>query len=156
MGQELLFNELHDAQRGFLPLAIRVWIAFIQSDSRPVFLREISGLLKSHVPIQTQLNRLRPPASVLPLEPERDAIAPHLGVEALHPTFVEDFVFILPRRYFQQRHSLAHKDGIIDSDYIARSADSTYQAGQRLVVKQAAVRECLALVVKLVMGMKSP
>lgn len=59
-------------------------------------------------------------------------------------------------RYFQQRHSLVHKDGIVDNDYITRSGDTSYQAGQRMVIREPAARECLSLVVKLVAGLKTP
>lgn len=49
-------------------------------------------------------------------------------------------------RYFQQRHLLAHKDGIVDDDYIQRSGDTSYTAGQRIVVKGDSVRECVDLI----------
>lgn len=52
-------------------------------------------------------------------------------------------------RYFQQRHLLAHKDGLVDADYIQRSADTFYTEGQRIVVKEECVRQCLALVEEL-------
>jgi hypothetical protein len=56
-------------------------------------------------------------------------------------------------RYFQQRHLLAHRQGLVDADYIARSGDKSYREGQRLVIREAAVRECLCLVEKLGAGM---
>jgi len=56
-------------------------------------------------------------------------------------------------RMFQQRHLLAHRQGLVDEDYIARSADAAYRIGQRLVVREAAVRECLVLVESLADGM---
>lgn len=52
-------------------------------------------------------------------------------------------------RYFQQRHLLAHRQGLVDVDYIARSGDSLYREGQRLVIREASVRECLSLIEKL-------
>ncbi len=58
-------------------------------------------------------------------------------------------------RYFQQRHLLAHRVGLVDSDYITRSGDASYREGQRLVVRDASVRECLSLVEKLASGMTS-
>jgi hypothetical protein len=45
--------------------------------------------------------------------------------------------------YFQQRHLLAHRDGLVDADYIAKTGDQRYREGQRLVIREAAVRECL-------------
>lgn len=56
-------------------------------------------------------------------------------------------------RMFQQRHLLAHRAGLVDADYLARSGDTTYRAGQRLVIREPAVRECLALIEKLAVGM---
>ena len=56
-------------------------------------------------------------------------------------------------RMFQQRHLLAHRQGLVDEDYIERSGDTSYRIGQRLVVREAAVRECLALDEKLAAGM---
>jgi hypothetical protein len=53
------------------------------------------------------------------------------------------------RMYFQQRHLLAHCQGIVDEDYINRSGDRTYTAGQRLVITQAAVQEFADLVERL-------
>lgn len=53
------------------------------------------------------------------------------------------------RRLFQQRHLIAHRDGIVDQDYVERSGDQTYQPGQRLVVREFAVRRLLELVSKL-------
>lgn len=41
--------------------------------------------------------------------------------------------------YFQQRHLLAHRAGIVDQDYIDRSGDSSYAIGQRIVVKSDVV-----------------
>ncbi|PTS87388.1 MULTISPECIES: hypothetical protein [unclassified Caulobacter] len=43
------------------------------------------------------------------------------------------------RVYYQQRHLLAHQQGIVDSDYVSRSGDVGYAVGQRLVIKDSAV-----------------
>lgn len=53
------------------------------------------------------------------------------------------------RVYFQQRHLLAHQQGIVDQDYIDRSGDKTYAVGQRLIIRDAAVREFADLVEEL-------
>lgn len=55
--------------------------------------------------------------------------------------------------FFQQRHLLAHREGLVDADYITRTADSTYREGQRLVIREPGVRQCLALVEKLAVGL---
>lgn len=49
-------------------------------------------------------------------------------------------------RMFQQRHLLAHTQGLVDQVYITRSGDTTYRIGQHVVVRDTAVRECLALI----------
>lgn len=56
-------------------------------------------------------------------------------------------------RLFQQRHLLAHREGIVDADYISRSGDPTYREGQRLVIREPVVRNALQLVEKLSVGM---
>lgn len=56
-------------------------------------------------------------------------------------------------RYFQQRHLLAHRQGLVDADYVSKTGDATYREGQRIVVREHAVRECLALIQKLTAAM---
>ena len=58
-------------------------------------------------------------------------------------------------RYFQQRHLLAHRQGIVDTDYIAKGGDKSYTVGQRLVVREKSVLECLDLIEKLAAGIAS-
>lgn len=45
------------------------------------------------------------------------------------------------RIYFQQRHLLAHQQGIVDQDYIQKSNDTTYAVGQRLLISRNSVIE---------------
>src|SRR6266700_6466535 len=52
-------------------------------------------------------------------------------------------------RLFQQRHLLAHCEGIVDQDYITKSGDATYAVGQRLVFRDATVGRLAELVAKL-------
>ena len=52
-------------------------------------------------------------------------------------------------RYFQQRHLLAHTQGLVDVDYLTQTGDTRYQVGQRVVIREAAVRNCLQLMEKL-------
>lgn len=54
---------------------------------------------------------------------------------------------------FQQRHLLAHTHGIVDQAYIAQGGDSSLREGQRLVITEPAVRQCLELIEKLAEGM---
>lgn len=53
------------------------------------------------------------------------------------------------RVYYQQRHLLAHQQGIVDSDYVSRSGDASYAVGQRLIIKDSAVLEFANLVERL-------
>ncbi len=43
-------------------------------------------------------------------------------------------------RLFQQRHLLAHREGIVDDEYLRKSNDKSYSIGQRLVIREVAVR----------------
>lgn len=52
-------------------------------------------------------------------------------------------------RLVQQRHLLAHRDGIVDEDYLENSGDKRYRVGQRMVVKPADVSRFADLVTKL-------
>jgi hypothetical protein len=58
-------------------------------------------------------------------------------------------------RAFQQRHLLAHREGLVDADYITKIADRSYREGQRLVMRESSVREYLALVEKLGAGLRT-
>ena len=46
-------------------------------------------------------------------------------------------------RYFQKRHLLAHREGLVDAEYIAKTEDRSYREGRRIVIREAAVRECV-------------
>lgn len=52
-------------------------------------------------------------------------------------------------RLFQQRHLIAHRDGLVDQDYIDKSGDTTYAVGQRLVVRDGSILRLADLVSKL-------
>lgn len=58
-------------------------------------------------------------------------------------------------KIFQQRHLLAHRQGLVDADYITRSGDTRYREGQRIVVRAETVAEALTLIETLVAGMRS-
>lgn len=67
--------------------------------------------------------------------------------------YLEDEEMAALRRLFQQRHLLAHTQGLVDADYIALSGDNTYETGQRIVVSISAVGRCLDLIEKLIRSM---
>lgn len=58
-------------------------------------------------------------------------------------------------RFIQQRHLLAHTQGIVDHGYVERTGDRTYVLGQRLVIRASAVHECLDIIEKLSVGLAS-
>ena len=58
-------------------------------------------------------------------------------------------------RYFQQCQLLAHRQGIVDTDYIARSGDKSDTVEQRLAVREGSVLECLDLIDKPAAGLAS-
>ena len=57
------------------------------------------------------------------------------------------------KRFFQQRHLLAHKDGIVDEDYCRKTGDHRYQGGQRLIIRMDDVLRFTDLVEKLSLGL---
>ena len=59
------------------------------------------------------------------------------------------------QRYFQQRHILAHKDGIVDEEYRQKTGDRQYQSGQRLVIKESDVMRFTDLVEQLATKLRS-
>ncbi len=58
------------------------------------------------------------------------------------------------RKFFQQRHLLAHVEGIVDQQYIDRSGDHAYSVGKRLIIKDSAVLRLGDLVEKLAAGLR--
>jgi len=52
-------------------------------------------------------------------------------------------------RFFQQRHLLAHRDGVVDQPYLERTGDGSYAVGQRLIIRVGDVEELAGLVTKL-------
>ena len=58
-------------------------------------------------------------------------------------------------RHFQRRHLIAHTQGIVDEDYIRKTGDTTYRVGQRLVIRESSLRDCVALIKKLAGCMES-
>lgn len=55
--------------------------------------------------------------------------------------------------YFQQRHVLAHLDGIVDQQYIDRSNDRRFNVGQRLIVTESNVTDLAGVIEKLAGGL---
>lgn len=57
------------------------------------------------------------------------------------------------KRAFQQRHLLAHTQGIVDQDYITHSSDTSQRVGQRLVIRESTVHRYLDIIEKLTAGL---
>ena len=57
------------------------------------------------------------------------------------------------KRAFQQRHLLAHTQGIVDQDYIAHSGDTSHRLGQRVVIRESNVHYFLDIIQKLAAGL---
>jgi uncharacterized Zn finger protein (UPF0148 family) len=81
------------------------------------------------------------------LEVGSDLWAPVIG--ATYEQLLDGAALHQLRIFYQQRHLLAHQQGIVDSDYLARSGDTTYAIGQRLLVKTANVLEFANLIERL-------
>jgi len=57
--------------------------------------------------------------------------------------------------YFQRRHLVEHNNGLVDQRYIDKSGDSSYQIGQRIVVKEKDINELLHIIEILATGLKT-
>ncbi len=57
------------------------------------------------------------------------------------------------KRAFQQRHLLAHTQGIVDQDYINLSGDTSHRLGQRVVIRETTVHKFLDVNEKLAAGL---
>ncbi|MCI0466831.1 MAG: hypothetical protein L0Y57_07485 [Beijerinckiaceae bacterium] len=77
----------------------------------------------------------------------------HSATGKRYSDYLDSGELVALTRFFQQRHLLAHTQGLADADYIARIGDTAYRVGQRLVIREASVRECLALIEKLATAM---
>lgn len=55
--------------------------------------------------------------------------------------------------FFQQRHLLAHREDLVDQEYLDKSGDRSYTVGQKLVIKDASVLRLAELVEKLAHGL---
>ncbi|MBB3909744.1 hypothetical protein [Sphingomonas desiccabilis] len=76
----------------------------------------------------------------------------HLWATSTGATYAEMLDAVALKRlhiYYQQRHLLAHQQGIVDADYVAKSGDQTYAVGQRLIITSANVSEFADLIERL-------
>lgn len=57
--------------------------------------------------------------------------------------------------WFQRRHVISHRQGIVDQIYIDKSCDRSYTVGQRLVIRDDDVQELIDVFEKLSAGLRS-
>lgn len=57
--------------------------------------------------------------------------------------------------YFQRRHLFEHNNGMIDEQYLSKTNDTGYAAGQRLVIRKDEIEAVLRILKKLGTGMLS-
>lgn len=56
---------------------------------------------------------------------------------------------------YQKRHILSHNDGIVDAQYLAKSGDTSYKEGQRIVISSRDISEFLGYLDRLGTGLKA-
>lgn len=66
-----------------------------------------------------------------------------------HNTWLTNEELIKLKKYYQQRHLLAHNNGIVDEEYINKSNDTSYEVGQRIIIDKQDVVEFCEIVKKL-------
>jgi len=71
------------------------------------------------------------------------------AIDVRYETMLDKHSWDEVKRCFQQRHILAHKDGLVDDDYLRKSSDRQYQVGQRLVIKEHDVLRFAELIEKM-------
>lgn len=72
-----------------------------------------------------------------------------------YDAMLEDCSWNELQRYFQQRHLLAHKDGLIDEEYLSKTHDRQCQAGQRLVILERDVLRFTELIEELAVALSA-
>lgn len=55
----------------------------------------------------------------------------------------------------QRRHLFEHNNGMVDEQYLAKTNDNSYSAGQRLVIRKDEIEAVLSVLKKLGTGMLS-
>lgn len=75
------------------------------------------------------------------------------GIDLTSTVEPEDWRAIV--RAFQQRHLVAHKLGVVDHDYIAKSGDTRAVVGRKIGIKAEAVEVLATIISKLAAGMSA-
>lgn len=61
---------------------------------------------------------------------------------------------MLLEQLFQKRHLIAHRNGIVDQEYISKSRDTAYTVGQRIVISESNVQELAEILAKLASALR--
>jgi len=77
----------------------------------------------------------------------RDAVMQLFAFDLSTAVEAKDWEYAL--RCFQKRHVLAHKSGVIDEDYIRKTADPTAISGRKVVVVGDEVKTLVGIIKKL-------
>jgi hypothetical protein len=74
----------------------------------------------------------------------REQVRAQFGIDFAQDFPVEKWTGVL--RAFQKRHLLAHKMGVVDEDYVAKTGDSRAMLGRKVSVESGEVRELIGSV----------
>jgi len=161
---DLMFSQSISGIRNVLDALAGVRAAIPDRDTAETTVRLIveNGLQNAVTAFQRYTEALYARYSSLP-QPRRNAFQNlnegtdlwHTATGKRYSDYLDSAELAALTRFFQQRHLLAHTQGLVDDDYIKRTGDTAYRVGQRLVMREVAVRECLALIEKLAAGMTS-
>ena len=70
-----------------------------------------------------------------------------------YSSWLEDAELEKMNLMFQKRHIVDHNAAIVDSDYLKKSGDTSYEAGQRLILHKNDIYELIKIVKKLLQGL---
>jgi len=159
---DLMFSQSIAAIRNALDVLAEVRAAISDRDTAETTARLIieNGLQNAVTTFQRYAEVLYARYPALP-QPRRNAFQNlgegsalwHSAAGKQYSDYLDSSELATLTRFFQQRHLLAHTQGLVDADYIARAGDAAYRVGQRLFIRETAVRECLALIEKLALAM---
>lgn len=85
------------------------------------------------------------------LEHARERVRDHFAFDLTEP--VSGHSWQTAVNLFQKRHLIAHKMGVVDQEYIDRTADSVAVVGRKIVVEDSEVRELIGAVSAIAGGM---
>lgn len=159
---EVLFDLAISGIRGALQAIPQVRAAISDPDTSENVVRSLieNGLQSSVTAFQSYVEALY--SQLAPdSKPRRNAFQNlsegselwHDAVGRHYSEYLSTTEMTVLKRAFQQRHLLAHTQGIVDQDYITHSGDGSHQVGQRVVVRDSTVEDYLDAIQKLAKGL---